>query len=471
MSHLNCPSVSFDLRFDQDFKVNAPYLRNNRSNGVKSLRCFPTCSDPHHVEAGFCGQPITALLTVFLQKNLMHTLDISKLNVVGEFQPFDKNNYDGIQECLEYHDLIEGLKRKIPTRKDIALGCKAPRFYLYRSQELQSPSWTDTIDPNTKQCSIELMFKAKSWNYQRLLIKHKNANMHAFYISILSNDRQFQGGRKQQYFPGSETALLIRLAQFRSPGFFVACTRRTKNLNDEDSTPGSLEAKEKSELRAKAVAKEEEFDNACLHVADIFTFQTNHPCPTCSPGDLSQSKAPTVQGNELTRISSGNPSSLKKANQMNTPRNSPTSRNSPTRNSKSPPISSAIVSTASCATVCHPINKGSIAPLNEVGELPGEHPIRPNEPSPRSLSDRDSPDMFSDLEELGIPNDTDFFPRDRLRPSNLCIDDFNTESTDEIGGIGKGKRGQEERGGEDDDYDDDEKSEVDVEYEGEVDYV
>ncbi len=33
------------------------YQRNNKRTGLKNVRCFPHCSEPH-IEKGFCGRPV-----------------------------------------------------------------------------------------------------------------------------------------------------------------------------------------------------------------------------------------------------------------------------------------------------------------------------------------------------------------------------------------------------------------------------
>lgn len=42
--------------FLQEF--DGEYLRNNKSNGMKNLRCFPVCSPNEHNQCGFCGSGV-----------------------------------------------------------------------------------------------------------------------------------------------------------------------------------------------------------------------------------------------------------------------------------------------------------------------------------------------------------------------------------------------------------------------------
>jgi hypothetical protein len=51
-----------NLSFRQSF--HHEYLRNNKANGGKNLRCFPCCSEPAHKLQGFCGQPVIIDLVI-----------------------------------------------------------------------------------------------------------------------------------------------------------------------------------------------------------------------------------------------------------------------------------------------------------------------------------------------------------------------------------------------------------------------
>lgn len=44
------------LQFEQVFF--REYLRNNKANGMKNLRCFPHCCAEGHHDSGFCGSSV-----------------------------------------------------------------------------------------------------------------------------------------------------------------------------------------------------------------------------------------------------------------------------------------------------------------------------------------------------------------------------------------------------------------------------
>ena len=70
-------SITFEDHF-----LGEQFLRNNRSTGQKSLRCFPRCCDAGHKAQGFCGAPIYA--TAILQKT---SIPLDRVMVIGEIRP------------------------------------------------------------------------------------------------------------------------------------------------------------------------------------------------------------------------------------------------------------------------------------------------------------------------------------------------------------------------------------------------
>ena len=45
-------------------QVRTQYIRNNKSNGQKNIRCFPRCAKTGHRKAGFCGSNLSIQLRV-----------------------------------------------------------------------------------------------------------------------------------------------------------------------------------------------------------------------------------------------------------------------------------------------------------------------------------------------------------------------------------------------------------------------
>jgi Helicase associated domain len=74
-----------DIKFTTPFSVS--YLRNNRSSGQKSLRCFPRCTEKGHIASGFCGDHLIATATI--KKNQTCDQDwLDRITVIGEIRPF-----------------------------------------------------------------------------------------------------------------------------------------------------------------------------------------------------------------------------------------------------------------------------------------------------------------------------------------------------------------------------------------------
>eukprot|EP01036_Dinobryon_divergens_P040864 gene40864-54093_t len=94
---------SITIKFPQESSLKRQYFRNNCSNGIRSIRCFPTCG-PSHSEKGFCGEPMLAeISSVFDQKN-GRGIDLSKAKIIGEFQAVESSylrNQSILEEDLE----------------------------------------------------------------------------------------------------------------------------------------------------------------------------------------------------------------------------------------------------------------------------------------------------------------------------------------------------------------------------------
>ena len=77
--------IMTDLKFTVPFSIS--YLRNNRSSGQKSLRCFPHCTEKGHIASGFCGDHLEATATI--KKDAKFGTDwLDRITVVGEIRPF-----------------------------------------------------------------------------------------------------------------------------------------------------------------------------------------------------------------------------------------------------------------------------------------------------------------------------------------------------------------------------------------------
>lgn len=55
-------NTQWNLLFSSSSVQSESYIRNNRSNGCKNLRCFPTCRKEGHVQSGFCGDEYAVVI-------------------------------------------------------------------------------------------------------------------------------------------------------------------------------------------------------------------------------------------------------------------------------------------------------------------------------------------------------------------------------------------------------------------------
>ena len=58
--------------------IQKQYIRNNKSNGQKNLRCFPHCASGGHRAAGFCGSSIFIEINVLDEPDYLSSLNLKK---------------------------------------------------------------------------------------------------------------------------------------------------------------------------------------------------------------------------------------------------------------------------------------------------------------------------------------------------------------------------------------------------------
>jgi hypothetical protein len=56
--------VSYEVVLKIGTTVQSHYIRNNKSNGQKNIRCYPRCARSGHRVAGFCGSGISVFVQV-----------------------------------------------------------------------------------------------------------------------------------------------------------------------------------------------------------------------------------------------------------------------------------------------------------------------------------------------------------------------------------------------------------------------
>lgn len=83
------------------------YLRNNRSSGQKSLRCFPHCNDKGHLKSSFCGSHLEA--TAIIQKDSKFEVDWQNKEVliIAEIRPSAEQGISGLRSVPRAKILAE----------------------------------------------------------------------------------------------------------------------------------------------------------------------------------------------------------------------------------------------------------------------------------------------------------------------------------------------------------------------------
>jgi hypothetical protein len=56
-------NAAFSVHWTTAPSANQVYLRNNKSDCSKRLRCFPTCCSDGHATKSFCGNELSAIIT------------------------------------------------------------------------------------------------------------------------------------------------------------------------------------------------------------------------------------------------------------------------------------------------------------------------------------------------------------------------------------------------------------------------
>ena len=197
-----------DMEFTQEFSN--LYLRNNKTNGMKNLRCFPKCSNPHKSQ-GFCGQEITA--TFIIPINLF--AQFNKLIFIGELRPKDAD--DTVEIIKSYEDATLKLLTKENNNNSITNNRNTDNslFGLYLGCEIGERVITLGKDSN-KYVNIKLSFNdpPKSWPYEWQNHRFRSETYHSFDITVISV---------------LDSTNYEQLGVFSGPIFKVACKRRAQS--------------------------------------------------------------------------------------------------------------------------------------------------------------------------------------------------------------------------------------------------
>ena len=161
------------------------YQRNNKQNGLKNIRCFPYCSDPHRL-SGFCGHSLVFLLGELLPSNATRTNFLA----YGEFTLKDS-------KTIHQGDVIT---------REIALSNQRRN-----GDDLFKPWFPGDVELIDRQ--IIFNKQKKGWHYSWISNKHTSESEHVFRVYLFNRT----------------DSNLTCLGTYDSPAFTIFCRRRDKS--------------------------------------------------------------------------------------------------------------------------------------------------------------------------------------------------------------------------------------------------
>mmetsp|Transcript_21948 Transcript_21948/g.37033 ORF Transcript_21948/g.37033 Transcript_21948/m.37033 type:complete len:334 (-) Transcript_21948:535-1536(-) len=256
----------------QDIK--SEYERNNRTNGMKSLRCFPSCRETGHCKSGFCGRPLKCTLEIQVDEQSppcqLHDDFWSGVTYIAEMRESSipglsserfvaRQDVDG--QIRSKHDKCKGLIEGKPTRiRSISVGSmgsvESPHASNQRQETvtLSTPSTSSATTTITKVIDLEFNSQCQSWHYGWQSHKYKKVTKHCVDVLVL-----VENGTEGYYVAAS----------FISPEFEIVSTKTVQKMvglhdevmsqalrlsqKDKIRPPGSkLGASKKSKKKSRA---------------------------------------------------------------------------------------------------------------------------------------------------------------------------------------------------------------------------
>ena len=267
-------NISGDLKILT--KVQNHYIRNNKSNGQKNIRCFPRCTQFGHRTAGFCGSGITLSFVLFRQAprssakegddktsqaavlaTFDHAFNFNDIVVVAEFLragPDSENSHVTKNSFYEAAPIMNRVKRR---------GNSLAPLFLARLVA-QAPEEAGT-SPVERSFTIE----PSCWHYGWKSHKHSNTTKHflrvyAFqrigrYLKCLSYDdtsfftisssKRYQ--RKSEGVTGDISGAPIAKRAKKNPVSHTKKSPSSKSL----SSSGSKKSAKKSIIKTEGMGK------------------------------------------------------------------------------------------------------------------------------------------------------------------------------------------------------------------------
>ncbi|GBG26629.1 Hypothetical Protein FCC1311_028502 [Hondaea fermentalgiana] len=188
------------LAFAQSADFKAVYQRNNKSGGLKNLRCFPTCADFHR-QRGFCGRSVG-------------------VNVKIAPQPADKSGAEGDDQEGEakvscWGQFVPALREQVDFDPDVGdvVDAKDVDAKERTKTNMQLPLLAATPAVGQGGGDFEVNQNPKAWHYGWTASKHSCDTAHHFKVYAF---RHLKDGR------------LECVGVVCSPSFVMFCRRRRR---------------------------------------------------------------------------------------------------------------------------------------------------------------------------------------------------------------------------------------------------
>ena len=183
--------------FGATSKVRKAYMRNNKSGGVKHLRCFPHCLEHGHVANGFCGAPLFADLVMVKEEvtkyeylavaQFITQVKVDPVKITAAASSGNKTgttrraaaaaakkakaNAAAAKVLAEAFSPIEGQEYSIDYIRSRTNSRAKPLSPLYGSSVASEP-W------NGNNAHYIFKFEPSSWNYAWRSNKHRQNMLH-----------------------------------------------------------------------------------------------------------------------------------------------------------------------------------------------------------------------------------------------------------------------------------------------------
>jgi hypothetical protein len=262
------------VKLEFSCKFRSQYLRNNRGQGRKNLRCFPVCSGKAHVERGFCGNSLTVACIgngitpedrVFLQvvpETSAYHLEKPKDSTPITFAP--PSCYEELEVKIRVNELYRGTSLTQYTDHIYDNDYLCPRR-LYEANLETAKNGKVILDSEGR---VQFLANPKSWSYAWTSNKHTHMQRHvvrAYFMKFLGYDddniRIFKclGVVDSDPFQvsSSKGAQLSRILNRRNKKFFAAAKSMQKTYRKAKANSiGGTYQKNISAAESNAVATE-----------------------------------------------------------------------------------------------------------------------------------------------------------------------------------------------------------------------